>query len=87
MSDYKEVSPQWIDVIKRILIKLVGSTSWGLHPENGWSRPMVIDYKGEWYMLVNPNENRYFEEMYFDYSDDVKRGDYVPMGIKVGEEI
>jgi len=78
---------QTFDLTKRILVNMASSQIWGLHPEKGWSRPLVIEYNGEWYMLANLNEEKYFEEKYFDYSDDVKNGDYVPTGIKVEDRL
>ena len=77
---------KFFEVTKRILVQMASTTSWGLHPEKGWSRPLVIQYNGEWYILANPGEDKYFEEQYFDYSEDVKNGEYVPYGMKVGEE-
>lgn len=47
---------------------------------------MIIQYNGEWYALAKPDEPKYFEEQYFDYSEDVKNGDYIPMDMKVGDE-
>ena len=78
---------QTFDLTKRILVNMASSQIWGLHPEKGWSRPLVINYNGEWYILANLNEEKYFEEKYFDYSDDVKNGDYVPTGIKVEDRL
>ena len=68
------------DLINRVATKLTVTTSWGLHPEKGWSRPLCINHNGEWYMFAGTD--KYCKEPYYDYTEDIKNGLYVPMGIK-----
>lgn len=58
-----------------ILSRLTGPSIWGLHPEKGWVRPFIINVDNKNYMLVN-NEDKGFDEPYYDYSEDIKNGDY-----------
>ena len=79
------ITAEGIGLVQKVLLNLVGPKMWGLHPEKGWRRPMVIEYNGEWYVMPK-EDNEYFQDKYFDYTKDVEAGVYVPTRIKVGEE-
>ena len=73
------------DLVIHIYLKLLAPKLWGVSPDKGWTRPLVIDYNGEWY-IMSKEDNEYFPREYFDYTKDVENGLYVPTGIKVGEK-
>ena len=75
-----------LNLVCRVLLKLIGPKLWGLHPEKGWKRPSVIDYNGEWYILTKEYADEYLPDDYYDYTKDIECGIYVPTGVKVGEE-
>ena len=72
------------DIVTKVATKLIGTKMWGLHPQKGWSMPLIIEYNGEYYRL---KEKVYREEKYFDYTEDIKNGVYEPTGIKVEEQV
>lgn len=74
-----------IEMVTKVALKMDGPKMWGLHPEKGWKRPTVINYNGEWYVMVK-EDNEYFQDCYYNYNQDVADGIYVPTGVKVGEE-
>ena len=74
-----------LNLVRRVLLKLIGPKMWGFIPEKGWKRPEVIDYNGEWY-IKEEEDKEYFQQKYFDYAKDIECGIYVPLGVKVGEE-
>ena len=70
----------------QVLVNMPSSKMWGLHPDKGWCRPLVVEHNGEWYIKENSQHEQYFDERYYDFTKDIQSGIYQPTGIKVGEE-
>ena len=81
----KESVENFLNITRRVALNMVGPKMWGLHPENGYVRPQIVEYNGEWYIKVK-EDNEYFQEPYYDYEKDIESGLYVPTGVKVGEK-
>ena len=77
-----------LEIAKKVFFRLVSPKMWGLKPDpdGGWVRPELVEYNGEWYIKKDFDDKKVFKNSYNDFSEDIRNGEYVPTGVKVGEE-
>ena len=75
----------YLNFAQKVFLRLAAPKMWGLTQE-GYIRPEVVDYKGEWYIKTGEDKTYYKDPETCNWDEVIASGLYTPTGVKVGEE-